>query len=117
MLLAGRKGQHEAALPLAVHRFAAQAPRHLADEFLLAGEQANIGAAEVEADADRLAFADDDVRAHFARAADRAQRHRFGDAGDQQPALLISLFRDRQDIGDVVEDVGILYAAAARYLV
>ena len=67
MLLAGREGQHEAALAFRVHRLAGQPPRHLPDELLLAGEQADIGPAEIEPDADRLALADDDVRAHLAR--------------------------------------------------
>ena len=39
--------------------------------FSRAGEQADIGPAEIEADADRLAFADDDVGAHLAGRSDQ----------------------------------------------
>ena len=67
MLLAGGQGQHEAALAFGVDGLAGEPARHLADELLLAGEQADIGPAEIQADADRLALADDDVGAHLAR--------------------------------------------------
>ena len=53
--------------PLGVHGLAAQAPRHLADEGLAAGEQADVGPAEVEAVADRLALGHGDVGPHLAR--------------------------------------------------
>ena len=68
MLLAGREGEHEAALAFGVDRLAGEPPRHLPDIFLAGCEQADIRPAEIEADADRLALADDDVGAHLARA-------------------------------------------------
>ena len=55
-------------LPVGVDRLAAQPAGHLADVFLLAAEQPDIGPAELQADADRLALADDDVGVHLARA-------------------------------------------------
>src|SRR3546814_19321202 len=67
MLFAGRKRQHETALARRVHRLAAEAARHLADIFLLAREQAQIRPAKLQADADGLALAHDDVRAHMPR--------------------------------------------------
>src|SRR5690606_27086331 len=60
MLLARRERQHEAALAIGVDGLAAEAPRHLADIFSLARKEADIGPAELQADADRLTFANDD---------------------------------------------------------
>src|SRR3546814_16958523 len=54
MLLARRERQHKAALAVGIDRLAAQASRHLADIFGLAGEAATIRPAELEADAERL---------------------------------------------------------------
>src|SRR5665213_442601 len=67
MLLAGRKREDEAALARGIHGFAAQPPRHLAEEFLPGREQAHIGTAEIKPIADRLAFTGDDVGALRAR--------------------------------------------------
>ena len=108
MLLAGRKRQDEAALAFGVDSFAGEPARHLADMLLAAGEQADIGAAELQPDADRLAFANDDVRAHLARRADQAERDRLGNDGDQQRARSVRRFGDRRQVGDPAEDVGIL---------
>src|SRR3546814_13845112 len=54
MLLAGRQGQHETAFAIGIDRLAAQAAGHLPDIFRLAGEQADIGSAELKPDAERL---------------------------------------------------------------
>ena len=86
VLLAGRERQHEAAPALGVDGLAAQPARHLAHELLARREQADIGAAEVQRVADRLALADDDVGAHLARRLQQAERHRLGDHHDQQRA-------------------------------
>ena len=95
-------------LPSASTVSPASRPGHLADELLLAGEQADIGPAEIEADADRLAFADDDVGAHLAGRADRAQRHRLGDHHDEQRALLVRARGEPGKVADPAENVGIL---------
>ena len=87
VLLAGREGQHEAALAVGVDRLAAEPPGHLSHELLAAAEQAEVGSAEIESDAERLAFADDDVGAKIAGRLDQAERDRLGDHRDQQRAL------------------------------
>ena len=92
-------------------------PRHLADVFLLAAEQPDVGPAELQPDADRLAFADDDVGAHFARRLDRAERDRFGHDRDQQRLLGLACLRQRRQIVDPAEDVGILHHDAAGVVV
>src|SRR3546814_3305168 len=61
MLFARRERQHKAALAVGIDRFAAQASRHLADIFGLAREEADIRPAELEADAERLPLAHDNV--------------------------------------------------------
>ena len=86
VLLAGRQRQHEAAAAFGVDGLAAEAARHLADELLARGEEADVRSAEGERVADRLAFADDDVRALRARRLDGAKRHDLGEDGDEQGA-------------------------------
>ena len=87
VLFARGERQHEAALAISVDRFAAEAAWHLAQEFRLAGEETDIGAAEAERHADRLAFADRNVGAHFAGRLHEAERDDFGEHGDEQRAL------------------------------
>ncbi len=108
MLLARRQRQHEAALAFGIDRLAAEAPRHLADILLLAAEQPDIRPAELQPDADRLAFADDDVGVHLARRLERAQRDRLGHHRDQQRLLRVARVGQRAQVGDAAEDVGIL---------
>ena len=109
VLLAGRERQHEAALAVGVDGLARDPARHLADMLFAAGEQADVGAAEVEADADRLAFADHDVGAHFAGRLEQAERDRLGHHHDQQRALGVGGVGERLEVGDPAEDVGILH--------
>src|SRR5579863_4571306 len=61
VLLAGRERQHKAAPAIRIDSLPAQPPRHLAHEFLVAAEQSEVWPAELQADAQCLAFADDDV--------------------------------------------------------
>ena len=56
MLLAGGEGQHPAAPAFGIDGLADEPPRHLADEFLARGEQADIGPAEIQRIADGLAL-------------------------------------------------------------
>ena len=114
MLLAGREGQDETALALGVDGLTGETAGHLPDMLFAAGEQADIGPAELQPDADRLALANDDVRAHLARRLDRAKRHRLGNDRDQQRASGMSSLRDRREVGDPPEDVGILDYDRAR---
>ena len=107
MLLARRQGEDEAALAFRVLSHAGQPPRHLPHELLLAREQPAIRPAELQADAERLALADDDVGAHLARALEHPERDRLGHHRDQQRALGMRRFGDRRQIGDPPEDVRI----------
>src|SRR5208337_1362205 len=74
MLFSGGKRKHIAAPSCNIDGLAAQAPRRLAQEFFARREKADIGAAEVEGVAKRLALADNDVGAHGARRLDESER-------------------------------------------
>src|SRR3954462_1124710 len=74
MLLARRKREHEAALALGVDRLTRETPRHLAHMLLAAGEQPDIGSAELKPDADALPLPHDDVGSHLAGRLDQTQR-------------------------------------------
>ncbi len=106
MLLAGGQGQDEAALALRIHGLAAEPAGDLAQQRLAAGEQADIGAAEVQAVADRLALGHRDVGAHLAGGLQEAVGHRLGGDHDQQGAGRVSGLRYGGDVGDLAEDVG-----------
>src|SRR5947208_4598503 len=73
VLFARRERQHPAAPSLGIGGLADEPTRHLPDKFLAAGEQPDIGAAEIERVAKRLALASNDVGAHLARRRDRAE--------------------------------------------
>ena len=90
MLFAGRQRQHEPAISVGVNGLPAQTPWHLADQFLRAGKQANIGPAEIEAVADGLALAHGNVRPHLSGRRDKAQRNGFGKDRYKQRALVMS---------------------------
>src|SRR3546814_4847122 len=105
MLLARRERQHEATLAVGIDGLAAQPPRHLANIFLLAPEQPDIRPAELQPDADRLAFTDDDIGIHLAGRFERAKRRRFGHHRDQQRFLRVARRRQRRKIADPAENV------------
>jgi hypothetical protein len=109
MLLTGRERQYEAALALGIDRLAREPPRHLPDMSFAAGEQTDIGPAELEPYADRLPFPDDDIRAHLPRRLDEAERDRLGHHRDQQRARRMRRLGDRRQVRDPPEDVGILH--------
>ena len=94
-----------------------QPPRHLPDMLFAAREQADIGPAELQPDADRLALADDDVGAHLARRLDQPQRDRLGHHRDQQCPRSVRRLGDRREVGDAAKDVGILHDHRAGILV
>ena len=106
MLLPRRQGQYEAATTFGVHRLAAVAAGRLAKQLLARGEQADIGAAEVQGVADRLALGGDDVGAHLAGRFQQAHRHRLRDHDDQQGAGGVGGLGDPGDIRGRAEDVG-----------
>src|ERR1041384_246644 len=78
VLLARRKGEHEAALAFRIDGLANQPARHLPHVLHATCEQADIRSAEIEPIADRLALTDHDVRAHLTRRRDEAERNDFG---------------------------------------
>ena len=83
MLFACRQRQNEATCAIGIDRLTSQAPRHLADIFVLGGKQANIGTAEIQAIANRLAFTSHNIGPHFARRRNEAECNRFGKDRDQ----------------------------------
>jgi len=65
----------------------------------------DIGPAEAQRIADGLAFADDDVGAHLAGRAQRAQRHDLGEHGDQQRAPFVRDLRDGRQVARIAEEI------------
>ena len=114
VLLAGRKRQHEALPPVGVHGPAAQPARRLAHIFVAGGEQAEIGPAEIQAVADRLALADHDVGAHGAGRFDQAERENFGHDRDQQHALGAAGVRQGSKIAQIAEEIRVLHHDAGQ---
>ena len=117
VLLARRQGQHEAAPAFLVDGLAAQAPGHLPHVFLACGEQADIGAAEGERIADRLALADDDVGAHGARRPHEAERDGLRHHGDQQRAGGMRLLGQLAEIVQMAVEVRRLHHHARHRIV
>ena len=115
MLFARRQGQHETTLAAGVHGFAAKPARRLAHMFFAAGEQAQVRPTKQQPGAERLAFADHDIGAHFARRLDRAQRNDFGDHDDEQRAGLMAGIGQRGEIGDMAKQIGVLHDDAAGF--
>ena len=106
VLLARRQRQHEAAVAVGVDGLAAEAAGHLADELLLGRHQADIGAAEVQGVADRLALADDDVGAERAGRLEQAERDDLGDDDDQQRADVVGEHGELFDVAERAVEVG-----------
>ena len=73
---------------------------------LLRRHQADIGAAEVERVADRLALADDDVGAERAGRLEEAERDDLGDDDDQQRAGVVGEVRELLDVAERAVEVG-----------
>ena len=78
VLLARLQREHVAGAALDVLRLADDAAGHLAHEPLAAGEQPDVRPAEPERDAQRLPFADDDVRAVRRRRPVQREADRIG---------------------------------------
>ena len=109
VLLAGRQGQHPAAPAVGIDGLADEPPRHLADEFVPAGEQAEMGSAEIERVAERLALGGDDVGAHLARRADRAERQDLGHDDDEQRAGVVADSRQLRIVADLAVKIRVLH--------
>src|SRR6516225_9931327 len=91
VLLAGRQGQHPAAPSVGVDALAGETSWHLADKLVPAGEQAEMGSAEIERVAERLPFGRDDVRSHLARRDNGAERQDFRYRDDEQRAGVVAV--------------------------
>ena len=105
MLFAGRERQDEPALAIGIDRFAAQPARHLAHEFLAAGQKSDIGTTKGQRVAQRLTLGNHNVGAEGARCFEKAQGDDFGDDDDQQSALCMGGFGQRRDIAEVAVEI------------
>src|SRR6266481_1948179 len=114
VLLAGRQGQHPAAPTVGVDGLADETSWHLADELVAAGEETEIGAAEIERVAKRLAFSRDDVRPHLARWSNGTQREDLGYDDDKQRAGLVADLRELRVVADFAKEIGVLHDDAGR---
>ena len=84
VLLPRAERHDERPSPVEVGRDAHQAARDLADERIRAGDDAEVRAAEVERDAQRLALAGGDVRAVLAGRGEDRERHGLDDRHEQR---------------------------------
>src|SRR5208282_620904 len=117
MLLARRKGQDEAAAAQGIHCLAAETPRHLAQIFGLGGEEPNIRTAEIQAIADRLAFARDNIGAHRSRRLDKAERDSLGEYRDEKRALCLAARGHVRKIAEIAEEIRALHNNAGSFIV
>src|SRR5581483_9497125 len=108
VLLARLQGEHVAGAALEVLRLADDAPGHLADVAVAAGEEPDVGPAERERDAERLAFGDDDVGAVVGGRAKEPEAHGVrGD--DEERAARVRGFRPLRGVRrEAPEEVGLL---------
>src|SRR5438445_3484534 len=109
VLLAGRQGQHPAAPAVGVDGLADETARHLSDELVAAGEEAEMRPAEIERVAERLTFSGDDVGPHLARRPNRTERQDLGHDDDEQRAGLVADLRELGVIADLAEKIGVLH--------
>ncbi len=104
VLLAGAERQHEAALAVDVLGLADQAAGHLAQELLLAGDDAAIRSAKTNRHAKALGFQRDNIG--LSRRLDDAQRDGFGNGDDQQGTLAVNDLGDCSHVLDDPKEVG-----------
>ncbi len=95
VLLARLQGEHEAATAVDITRLPRDAPGHTAQVGLAGGEEAERGAAEVEAVAKRLALPHGDVDAALAGRGEDAEHDRV-DLGDRDERSPPASFAARQ---------------------
>ncbi len=105
VLLARGEREHEAAPPFAVVGDADEPARYLARVLLARGEETDVGAAERERHAERLALGHDDVRVTCAGRAQEAERRALGDDDDQQRPGGVRLVGQRLQVFDAAEKV------------
>ena len=117
MLFARRKGQDEGAAAGSIDRFAAETSRHLAQIFGLRREKPDIGTAEIQAIADRLTLARDNVGAHCARRLHEAKRNSFGEHRDEQCALGPAQRGGSGKIAEIAEEIRVLHHDAGGFFI
>ena len=107
VLLAGGQGQHVGALAAVIDRLAHQAAGHLAHIFFAGGKDTQVGTAKGQRDAQRLAFAGDDIGAKLAGGFEQAQGDRV-DRDREQRAGLVRSFCQGGVVIDAPEEIGVL---------
>src|SRR6516162_11782432 len=109
VLLAGRQGQHPAAPVVGVDGLASETSWHLADELVPAGEQSEMGSAEIERVAERLPFGRDDVRSHRARRDNGAERKDFRYHDDEQRAGIVAVSGEIGIVANFTKKIRVLH--------
>src|SRR6516162_4664206 len=94
VLLARRQSQHPTAPAIGVDGLADEPPRHLADEFVAAREQAEMRSAKIERIAERLTLRSDNVSSHIAGGDDRTERQDLRHHDDQQSTGVVAGSRE-----------------------
>src|SRR5271166_2183545 len=107
VLLAGRQGQHPAAPAVGVDGLADETPRHLTNKLFPAGEQAEMGPAEIEGIPERLTLRRDDVRSDRARRSNGAERQDLRYHDDEQRSGVVASSRKIGIIADLAEKIGV----------
>ena len=109
MLLPRRERQHITALADGIDGLTANPPRHLAYQLLPRGEQTDIGAAKIQAVADRLPLGCDDIGAHLAWWLEPGERHDLRRHHHQQRTGGVAGIGQGCQIGDMAEHIRVLY--------
>ena len=107
VLLARLQRQHEAAAPVDVLGFTGDPSRHAANLGLGGAEEAEGGAAVVQAVAERLALAEGNVCAGLTGRLEDPERHRVA-GDDQERVVLLRRRAERRHALDRAEEVGAL---------
>ena len=92
MLLARGERQHKAAVAIGINGFAANPTRHLPHKLLTASKETYMRAAKGKADAETLAFADNNIRALCAGRFNRGQGNRFRKDRNEQRFMRMGFF-------------------------
>ena len=106
VLLAGAQRHDEGAAPVEVGGPADEATRDLAQERLAAGQQAEVGAAVLRRDAERLALPGRDVGAVLPGRREDGQRDGLDDGHEERPGRVRQLGRTAHGLEDA-EGVGL----------
>src|SRR5208337_678263 len=77
----------------------------------------NIRTAEIQAIADRLAFARDNIGAHRSRRLDKAERDSLGEHRDEKRALCLAARGHVRKIAEIAEEIRALHNNAGSFIV